>query len=184
MRKLISNKKGGAFLNVVLITGILFMVMIIGLLMAFGVMSFKWTVDTIAPELAGLGMAGDANLSEIADYTATPIQSIVDSFTWLSGVVYVFALIMMLGLAFAFKITGNRWLMAIFFACMFLVIIGSIFISNIYQDFYEDTGEVGDGLHELGLLSFMLLYSPLIMTVIGFVSGIIMFSGMEEESGY
>ena len=90
----------------------------------------------------------------------------------------------MLGLAFAFRITGNRWLMAIFVACMFLVILGSIFISNIYQDFYEDTGEIGEGLHDMTLLSFLILNSPIIISVIGFVSGIIMFSGTEEENVY
>ena len=184
MKKLISNKKGGAFFNVVIIVAILFMIMIIGLLLAFGGMAVKWSVDTISPELKGLGMAGDANLSTIAGTIVTPVQNIVDSFTWLFGIVYVFALIMMFGLAFAFRITGNRWLMAIFVACMFLVIIGSILISNIYQDFYNDGTEVGIELHNMTLLSFMLLNGPIIISVIGFISGIIMFSGVEEESAY
>lgn len=183
----LASKKGGGFFNVVLIVGLLFMVMIVGLLLAFGGMAVKWTVDTISPELSSLGMAGDSNLSQVADYTVKPATTFVDSFSWLFGVIYVFAIIMMFGMAFAFKVTGNKWLMVVFFACMFLVVIGSIFISNIYQDFYEDSGDVGNELRAMTLLSFMLLNSPVIMSVVGFVSGIIMFSGLggeEEQSGY
>ena len=182
MKKLISDKRGGAFLNVILIVGILFMIMITGLIIGLGGVSVKWAVDTIAPELTGLGMAGDANLSSIGTTVVTPIKSVVDSFSWLSGIVYFFAIILMLGLGFAFRMTGNKWLMAIFFACMFLLIIGSIFISNIYQDFYDDGREIGARLHEFALLSFLMLYSPIIMCVIGFVSGIIMFTGGDEEN--
>ena len=186
MIKKLINKKGGGYFNVILMIGILFMLMIVGLILAFGGMAVKWSVDTISPELKNLGMAGDTNMTSIGNTVVTPIQSLVDSFSWLFGLLYVFGLLMMFGLAFAFRINGNKWLMTIFFACMFLLIVGSIFISNIYQDFYEDTGNVGDTLKDMTLLSFMLLNSPIIITVIGFVSGIIMFSGFGEgeENGY
>ena len=102
----------------------------------------------------------------------------------MSGVAYVLALLLMFGLAFVFRISGNKWMMVLFFVCMFLLLIVSIFISNIYQDFYEDIGEVGEGLKAMTLLSFMILNSPIMICVIGFLCGIIMFTGGEEESVY
>lgn len=176
-----SNKKGEGILNIIIYLGILGLIMVIGIILAFGGMIVKWTADNIYPDLSTLGSVGDANLTQISTYTLKPIDNVVGSFSWMSGIVYILAIILMLGLAFAFRINGNKWMMIVFFAGMFLLIVSSIFLSNIYQDFYEDTGAVGTGLHEMALLSFLILYSPLIITVIGFVGGIIMFSGREEE---
>ena len=78
--------------------------------------------------------------------------------------------------------TGNKWLAGFFIACMFLLIITAIFVSNIYEDFYTGTDDVATRLQEHTMLSFLILQSPMIMAVIGFICGIIMFTGNPEEN--
>ena len=174
------NKKGN-IVSIIWMIGILFVIILVGIGIAFGGMVIDWTFDEAVPELTGLGQVGNANLTDIGSMTLTPVNTFVQSFTWLGGVIYMLGLLGCLGLAFAFRFTGNKWLGGFFIVCMLLLIITSIFISNIYEEFYNGGDEVGTRLHEQVLLSWLLLYSPLVMCVIGFVCAIIMFTGNGEE---
>lgn len=177
----LKNKKGQMMFSTVLIiifVFALFVLLFIGIAMALGGVVIDWTFDETVPLLTNIGMVGSSNMSSISENVVNPLNSFVQSFTWLSGVFYVMALILILGLPIAFKITGNKWLMAFFVGCMVLFIIGSVLLSNIYEDFYDDSGGVGDRLHEYVLLSFMILQGPMIMTIIGFIGGIIIFTGI------
>jgi len=177
------NKKG-QIESVIWIIGILFLILLVGFGMAFGSIVIDWVFDEAVPELSTLGMVGSSNLTQVSDYTLTPLNNVVQSFTWMAGVLYILGLTICIGLSFAFRITGNKWLVAFFIACMFLLIVASIFISNIYEEFYNDGSEVGIRLHEHTLMSFLLLYSPLVMCIVGFTCGIIMFTGDYGEGGY
>jgi len=182
---LFKNKKGEGIVSIIMIVFFLFILLIGGVMLAFGGITLDWVVDTAVPELTTVGMVGSTNMSSIASTVFTPVNKITNSFSWFAGVIYILALLGVLGFAVGFRITGSKWLMGFFIGCMLLLVIASIFISNIYEEFYNDTGEVADRLHEYGLLSFMILYSPVIMCVIGFVGGIIMFSGIGgEEASY
>lgn len=174
------NKKADIMLVIYMVL-ILFIVLILGLLLVFGIVIIDWTFDEVVPELTNLGQIGNINATQIGGMTLTPVNNIVQSFTWLGGLFYVFALVGCLGFAFAFRFTGNKWLMGFFIACMFMLLIASIFISNIYEDFYNDSGDIGDRLHENVLLSYMILFSPIIICIIGFFCGIIMFTGEGGE---
>ena len=175
------NKKGDV-MSVIWIVVILFAILLIGVLLAFGNVVVNWTFDEAVPTLSGIGMVGNTNTTQIAGYTLTPLNSFVQSFNWLIGIVFVLALAGCMGLAFAFRFTGNKWLAGFFILCVLLLIITSIFISNIYEEFYNTPGDVGDRLHEAGLISYLILYSPAIMAIIAFVCGIIMFTGEGEEN--
>lgn len=166
-----------------LIVGFFFFILI-GVAIAFGSSIINLVFDEVVPEVSNLGMVGPANLTEIAGYTIAPINTVVQNFTWLAGVVYTIGLLALFGLAFAFRINGNKWLISLFFVCMFLLIITCIFLSNIYEDFYNDPGDIGPRLQEHTILSFLILYSPMIMCVVGFICGIIIFTGgyTNEES--
>jgi hypothetical protein len=189
LKNLCKNKKGQisqegfGIVNIILFVAILFVLIFIGFAMALGGAVVDWTMDEVTPLMTNIGMVGQANLSQSAQYTFGTLNNFVQSFTWLSGAIYVIALVSMLGLAFAFKIVGNKWLIAAFFGMMFILVIACIFISNIYEDFYDDSGEMGDRLHEYQLLSFMILYSPMVMCLIGFIGGIIMFTGYNQDEG-
>jgi len=171
------ENKRGDIVSIIWIIGILFTVLFLGILIVFGGMVIDWTFDEVVPELSTLGQVGNANLTNIASMTVTPANTFVQSFTWLGGIIYALALLGCLGLAFAFRFTGNKWLAGFFIACMLLLIIACIFISNIYEEFYNDGSDVGDRLHEQVLLSWLILYSPIVMCIIGFISAVIMFTG-------
>jgi len=56
-------------------------------------------------------------------------------------------------------------------------------MSNIYEDVYRGTDEFALILKEHVALSWLILYSPGIFSIIGFMAGIIMFSGDNQGGG-
>jgi hypothetical protein len=179
--KLKENKRG-QLLGIVLIVGLLFLVLIIGFIMMIGSSVTNYVADNIVPDLSTLGVVGDTNLTAVADYTIVPANNIVQSFTWLTGVIYFLMLIGCLGVSFMMRETPNKWLIGFFFLCVLLLTIGSIFISNMYEAWYNDSGEFSTILREHTILSWLILYSPMINVILAFISGIILFSGRQEES--
>jgi len=182
------NKKGNMLLVLGLFIG-LFIILGVGFVMVIGSATLNWVFDESVPLLDDLGVLyGDennptasANFSEYSDYTIEPLNDFVQSLTWITGIVYVMMLIAVFGLAFANRGSPNRYLIGLFFVLVIALIMGSILMSNIYENFYNDTGELGDRLKEHVLLSFMIIESPVILTVISFLAGIIIFSGIREE---
>ncbi len=160
---------------------LLFLTMFIGVMFAFGSAVINWTFDEIVPELTNLGQVGEANLTQAAEFTLVPLNNLVQSFTWITGVLYVMLLIGIVGSTVAFRTSPSRWLMGFFFVLMILLIFGSILMSNIYEDFYTGTDEIATILQEHTILSNLILYSPAIFTVVCFLMGIILFSGMQQE---
>lgn len=149
--------------------------------MVIGSAVINFVFDETIPELTNLGEAGSTNLTQIADLTLVPLNSVIQSFTWLTGVLYVLMLIASIGFTLAFRITPDKWLIGFFFMCVLILIIATIFMSNIYEEFYTGTDDLAVRLQEHTVLSFMILYSPMIFTIISFISGIVFFSGMQKE---
>lgn len=174
------NKKG-QFVKILLIFVLLFLILIGGLIVVFGSSIVNWVFDIAVPELTTLGTIGDFNATEAAAYTITPVNTIVQNMTWLTGVIYVMMLVFSVVVAVTARANPNRWLIGFYFLLTILLIFGSILISNIYEDFYDDTDEFASILKEHTLLSYMILYSPMIFTIIIFLTGIIIFSGKQEE---
>jgi len=183
MRSIRQNKRGQVY-GIVLFFMALVVVLMAGFFMIFGSAILNWMADEIIPELQGISPTDDeaiGNLSEYSTVVLTPVHSVIESMTWMVGVIYLFGLATCFGIAFVFKVTGAKWLMGLFIGCAILFVLGSMFISNIYEDFANDEGELGSRLQEHTVLSFMILYSPVIFTIIVFISGIIMFTGLGGE---
>ncbi len=174
------NKKGniGA---IIFFFVILFVVLFLGFIMLTGSAVLNWVFDEAVPELSNLGMVGDTNMTDVATYTISPVNNIVQSFTWLTGVLYVMFLIASVGMAFFFRMSPSKWLMGFYFMLVIILVMGSIFISNMYEDFSGGTDDLSTRLAEHTLLSFMILNSPVILTAVAFITGIVMFSGMQQE---
>lgn len=181
MKQLLNNKKGNAGVLLVGFFIILFVVMFLGFIIVVGSAVFNWGFDEIAPELTDLGVIGGANFTEAASYTIVPLNDVVQSFTWLAGVLYIFILIGVIIVPFMFRSTAEPWMIGFFFVLMLVFIIASMFMSNIYEEFYDDSGELADRLKEHVLLSYLVLNSPLIFTILSFIGGIILFSGINKE---
>lgn len=180
------NKKGfGPLL-------LLFFVIIGMLLLAFGA-SFLIGMgnnlkDEVVPIINGLGVVSGSgingdNMTETANYVVTPVTVIMGSLGWVGGIGYVLCLLLTIGLAISFKMTGEKWLVIMFLLLAVAAIMISILISNTYQDFYDGGDDLAAQLHSQVLLSWVILYSPLITTLIMFICGIIMFTG-PVEGGY
>ena len=185
MRKLIEqkrmNRKGQNIMPIVWFFVFSFLILFAGFIMVIGSAILNWTFDEAIPELSNLGEVGGANFTQIATFTIAPLDSIVQSFTWLTGVLYVLMLVGAIGFAFVFREAPSRWLIGFFFMGVFILIIASIFMSNIYEEFYTGTDDLATRLQEHIILSFMILYAPMIFTIISFISGIVFFSGMGRE---
>lgn len=174
------NKKGWV-MPMVFFFLILFVMLFLGFMMVVGSSLLNWTMDVIVPEVSNLGSVGSTNFTEIATFTITPLNSIIQSFTWLTGVLYFMMIVASLGIALMFRNSPSKWLIAFWLMLTLILVIGSIFMSNIYEDFSTGNDDLATRMQEHVLLHFMILYSPMIFTIIAFISGIILFSGMQES---
>lgn len=157
--------------------------MIVGVIIAVGGSIISYGADVIVPEVNDLGMIGDANMTEIADYSINPLNTVVQSVMWFSGLMYVFGFIALFILAFVFRSTGSQWTIPFFLVLVILLLFTSIVISNMYEDIYESGDFLGEKLAEQKMLSFLLLYSPLVILFFSIAIGFVMFSGASQEGG-
>lgn len=178
------NKKSqlNSIYGMLLLVGFLAILVFVGFLFAFGSTIFSWMMNILTPELSGLGMVGNSNMTQISGIVLDPISSIASNMVWFGGVIYILGIIGILALAFIYRSTMQKWLIPLFFGLMIILIIICIFMSNIYESLYTGTDELATGLQDQALLSWLILYSPGIMALIGFIGGAIMFSGSGEET--
>jgi len=174
------NKKGN-FMGIMLVVGGLFLLVMFGVMLAIGSSTINWVMDETVPELTALGMQGDFNATHAVDVTISPVNTFIQNFTWVSGVLYIFGILAIFGLAFTFRTVGDKWLIGLFVAVVLILVIGCIFMSNIYEDIYDGSDDFASIMHEHVMLSYLVLYSPGIMTLIAFIAGIILFSGATPE---
>jgi magnesium-transporting ATPase (P-type) len=174
------KKKGQTQLsNVTLFFVAIGAILFIGLLMAISGTVVKIVGDQILPDFKELG--GSIPQAEEGVNTAiNPVQSVIGFIPFLTGVLFLLMLVGSLGLAYAYRVVGEKYLMFMFLGLTVLVVLASIIASNVYEDFYNSGSQIGLELQEQALLSFLMLYSPIIITVIAFIGLAIMFSGMEE----
>lgn len=175
------NKKGSLMLILYFFMG-LFVVLFLGLIFVFGSAVVNWTADNVVPEISNLGSVGAANLTEAASYTITPVNNVIQSFTWVTGVLYVLLLVGLFGIVVANNAKPSNWLIGFYFVLSISLIFSAILVSNIYEEFYTGDDEFAPILKEHVALSNMILYSPGIFTVITFLMGIVLFSGMQREA--
>ena len=180
LKQLKKNKKGNVGVLIVFVF-VLALVLIVGFLMSVGSSILNWTFDEAVPLVSDLGVVEGTNFTEVAGFTVTPLNTFVQNIQWVVGVLYVLMLVGSIGVAFAFRTTPNKWLIGLFFGLVLILILMSMFISNIYEDFYSGTDDLATRMQEQTILSWMILYSPLIFAIIAFIAGAIMFSGGTEE---
>lgn len=177
-----TNKKGN-ILAIMLIIGSLFLLMFMGLLLIIGSSILNFVADTVVPELTGIGMVGGSNVTEAVDITITPVNTVIQNFQWVAGLMYIFGIIGIFGIAYGFRSSGEKWLIGLFIAMVLILVISSIFVSNIYEEFQDGSDDLAMRLKEHALLSYMLLYSPVIISLVAFLAGIILFGGNQEGLG-
>jgi len=182
MRSLIKLKKDkrGNFITILFFFTVVAVLLSVSLFLAFGAAAVDLVMDEITPEIVGIGSVGVANISEYSEYSIVPFNSFIQNLKWLTGVVYALSLISLFGISFMYRTTTNRVFIPIFVVMAILLILLSILISNIYEDFYGDNEDFSDRLKEQVLMSWLIINSPIVFTVIIFLSGVILFTGMGE----
>lgn len=178
------NKKAfmglGAIGGMIVFITILAVILLGGFAVAIVVGTADIVMTDLTPAFEGLGQAGETNLTEVSEVTITPINTVVQAFPWIVGVLYVMMLIGSIGFASLYRGSGEKFAIIGFLGLVMLLILLSILVSNMYQDLYEGDDDLALRLQEQTLLSFMILYSPGILTIIAFIGGALMFSGVED----
>lgn len=180
---MIKNKRGQVSALFLFFT-VVAIVMVIGLFIAFGGAIIDIFADEIVPTIQGIGTIGDANITEYADYSIVPLNNALQSYTWLGGIFYFIGILGIFALAILGRLSSNKWFIVIFIAFAILFLMLGIFISNIYEDVYNGTDELAMRLKDQTILSFLMLNSPVIFTAVIFISGIVLFSGVNDDEQY
>lgn len=162
---------------------------ILGLIMIVGIVAaatIAWGVvkigkDEIVPELLEIGeVAPGINISEHIEKVTTPISIIIDNLGLIAGLVYLLGIVGLLSYAYLMRTNVNGWVIALFVVAVLLVIISAIAVSQFYEEFYLDQDDLGEILRTATLASYLIIYSPVILTIVAFIAGIILFTGEEE----
>lgn len=175
------DKRG--FFGILFFFIVLFSILIIGFIAVASIGIIDFGSDTITPIIKDLGIVGETNMSAVSDVTFGVIDTTVNALPWLIAFGYILALIFSIVLVVGYNYNPNPAFIGVYIALILLLILGSIIISNAYQDIYEGTDEISIRLQDQEAMSYLILYSPFILTVIAFVSGIFLFTGNRQEGG-
>lgn len=174
------NKKG--FMGFVFFFLILFTILIIGFIAVIVVSLVKYTSGVVTPVMEDLGMVGATNMSEVSEMTFGTVDKTINALPWLLAFGYVAMLIFSIIFVVSYSFNPNPVYIGLYFIFVILLIFGAIIMSNMYEDLYNSNDEViGEGLREQVAMSFMLLHSPLILSIIAFIAGIYIFAGKQGE---
>lgn len=159
----------------------LLLILVIGFVAAliFGIVSFA--SDTITPITENLGVVGGTNLSQISEVTFGTANTVINISGWLIGFAYILALISSITFAVSYRMNPHPVFVTLYIGFIFFLIIGSILVSNMYQNLYTGNGVIAQQLHSQTLLSYMILYSPVIMVIIALITGIFMFALKDDN---
>lgn len=180
------NKRGG--IGIILFFVAIILILIIGFILSVGIGILNYAGDVITPELESLGSVNisetaSANFSAASSYSFGVLDDFNQNLGWVFGFVYVVALIFTIGFVISYESNPNPVWIGLYFMFMLLIILGSIILSNMYQNLYEGNDDIGTRLKEQTLLSWMILYSPLVLSVIMVIAGVYLFARPQEASG-
>ncbi len=163
---------------------------ILGLIMIVGVvaaLTISWGIvkigaDEIVPALLTIGeVAPGINMSESIAIVTTPITIIIDNLGLIMALIYLLGIVGLLSYAYLMRTNVNGWVIALFIVSVLLVIISAIAVSQFYEEFYLTQDDLGEILRTATLVSYLIIYSPVILTIVAFIAGIILFTGEEEQ---
>lgn len=175
------NKRGG--IGIIIFFSILLIILIIGFIatMVWGVIDIA--SDEITPIMKDLGMVGDTNLSQAAEYSFGVADTFIQALPWVIALGYVMVLIFTLVFVFIVGYTPHPAFMALYLMLMFLLIFGCVIMSNMYQDIYTGNDDLASRLQEQTIMSYLILHSPFIMAMIAVIGGVLMFARQSSSEG-
>ena len=175
------NKKGA--IGLIIFFSILMGILVLGFVATMIWAGVDFASDTVTPIMEDLGMVGETNLSQVSEYTFGTMDSFIESLNWMIALGFVFALIMTLIFIFMVGYHPHPAFIGVFMAFMILLIFLCVLISNIYQDIYTGSDEISLRLQEQTIMSYLILHSPFIMSMIAVFGGILMFARQQQAEG-
>lgn len=159
---------------------ILFIILMLGFIAVIAVSVIDFASDTLTPELNTIGVVGTTNLSKVSSYAFGVGNTFIQNLPWLVALSYVAALVFSIVFAISMSYNPHPVFIGFYFLLIILLIFGSIVLSNMYENIYQQDNILSERLNDQPLLSHMILFAPVIFTVIAFVAGIYMFSRIGE----
>ena len=175
------NKKGQ--FGIIIFFAILLLIVVIGFMGTMIVSVVDIASDEVTPIMEDLGMVGGTNLSEVSEYTFGTMDTFVQSLPWLLALAYGLALVFSIIFVVGYSYAPHPVFIGLYFSLIILLIFGCIIMSNMYQDIYEGTDDIALRLQEQTMTSYMILYSPFIMTLIAVIAGIFLFTRTQADAG-
>ena len=176
----LDNKKGQ--MGIVWLFVIFIAIIVVGFVLALLMSFFKWGTETITPIASDLGMIDNTNVSQIGGTAFGVLNTIAGILPMLVGFAYVMLLMGCIALVMSYRGTQNPLFIGLFLAFMILTVLVAIFVSNAYEDLYSGSDEMALQLQDQTILSYLILYSPYIITIIGFICGIFLFVGKSQDN--
>ena len=176
---MMKNKRGQ--IGIILFIAFLFLIVVVGFLAAMAVGIITYSSDIITPVMTDLGVVGGSNVSQAAEYTFGNLNTVTNALPWLVGFSYVAALVLSIIFSLSYTYNPHPVFIGLYIMLALLLVFGCIVMSNMYEDIYTGNDMMGDQLHEQTLMSYMILYSPFIMSLIAFITGIFLFTRGREE---
>jgi len=174
------NKRGSLEATIYIVGG-LGILIFVAFLFIVGSAVLNNVADEIVPVLDGLGVVGYTNMTQASEIAIHPVNTVIQSMTWFGTILMVFGIIAIFALAFVYRNTTQKWVIPLFFILMFVLVLVCIFFSNMYQELLIGTDDLTNTMNEYTGLNYFILYSPMIVAIVGFIAGIIMFSGANQE---
>jgi len=175
------NKRGQ--IGMIMFFSILLIILILGFIGSMVVSIIDIASDEITPIMTDLGMAGTTNMSEVAEYTFTPLNNIVQMLPLLLALAYGFALIFSIIFVMGYStLSPHPVFIGFYFALMILLIFGAIVISNMYEDIYTGDDDIAVRLQDQAMTSYLTLYSPFILSFIAAIAGVFLFTRTSSDA--
>jgi hypothetical protein len=180
---MVKTKDKRGIMGIIFFFLILFSILILGFFAVVVVGVLDFSSEIVTPVMEGIGVVGDTNISEASTYTFGVADTFINAVPWLIAFAYVMALIFSIVLVLSYNYNPNPAFIAVYIAFILLLILGSIIISNTYEDIYSGTDEIALKLQDQTAMSYMILYSPMILTAIAFIAGIYLFAAKRNIEG-
>lgn len=173
------NKKANMY-AVISVLGTVLLVMCFVFMFVMGGSIVTDTMGTVFSEVRSIGnITSGVNVSQAADHVFIPVENILNNYSMYAAMLYIFGIVLIFTLAFIFRDNVNLLTISLFFVSAMLIIIFAIILSNTYEEFYMASDFLGTSLREATMASYLILYSPAIMSIVVFIAGIILMSGKE-----
>lgn len=175
------NKKGDMYSTIALLGTVLLVVSFVFMFVLGGGI-LKDTMGQVFTEVRTIqNVTDNVNVTYYADKVFAPVETILSNYALYAAILYVMGIVLIFTLAYVFRDNMSPATIALFVVSSLLIIAFAIILSNTYEVFYTDPNFINGELQQATTISYLILYSPTILTIVIFIAGIILMTGKGRE---